>query len=378
MRRHHPENERIKHRYLVYMREAKRLSDASVDHAASAIAAFEASTAYRDFRSFHIDQARRFKQVLDEHRNAKTGKPLAKATTQARLLAVKAFFLWLADQSGYRSRIRYADAEYFNPLANDSRIAKAVRERPAPTLKQIRHVLNIMPAIKDIERRNRAVIAFTILSGARDNAIASLSLKHIDLTRRTVFQDAREVRTKRAKTIRSQFFPVGQDIENIVTEWITWLRTVRLFGHDDPLFPATKIVRGANGLFKAVGLDRKHWRDAGAIRHIFREAFEAAELPYFNPHSCRKTLARLGQRLCKDPEQFKAWSQNLGHDDVLTTFTSYGAVSGQLQEEIMTDLRSMSKSSQSTETDEQTLRAFLKWRSERSADGPSISHTLDQ
>ena len=26
------------------------------------------------------------------------------------------------------------------------------------------------------------------------------------------------------------------------------------------------------------------------------------------------------------PEEMKAWSQNLGHSDVLTTFTSYGTV----------------------------------------------------
>jgi len=48
----------------------------------------------------------------------------------------------------------------------------------------------------DIERRNRALIAFTILTGARDSAIASIKLKHIDLIHRGVKQDAREVKTK--------------------------------------------------------------------------------------------------------------------------------------------------------------------------------------
>ena len=110
MRRHPPENERIKRRYFIYLREAKRLSEHSVDQAAAAIAAFEAATAYRDFRKFHIEQARRFKRALDEQVNPKTGKPLAKATTHARLMALKAFFQWLADQPGYRSRIGYADA----------------------------------------------------------------------------------------------------------------------------------------------------------------------------------------------------------------------------------------------------------------------------
>jgi hypothetical protein len=35
----------------------------------------------------------------------------------------------------------------------------------------------------------------------------------------------------------------------------------------------------------------------------------------------------VGERLCRTPEEFKAWSQNLGHSAVLTTFSAYGNVS---------------------------------------------------
>ena len=68
---------------------------------------------------------------------------------------------------------------------------------------------------------------------------------------------------------------------------------------------------------------------------MFKEAFTGVGLPYFNPHSFRKTLAQLGERLCHTPESFKAWSQNLGHEDVLTTFTSYGEVSSARQAQIL-------------------------------------------
>jgi sulfate permease, SulP family len=60
------------------------------------------------------------------------------------------------------------------------------------------------------------------------------------------------------------------------------------------------------------------------IRTIFKEAFASVGLPYFNPHSFRKTLALLGGQMCKSPEEYKAWSQNLGHENVLTTLSSYG------------------------------------------------------
>lgn len=52
------------------------------------------------------------------------------------------------------------------------------------------------------------------------------------------------------------------------------------------------------------------YRSSQGIRTIFQSAFEAAGLPYFNPHSFRNTLVQLGQTLCRDAEQFKAWSQN--------------------------------------------------------------------
>ena len=342
MQKHHPKNERIKRKYFAYLEEAKRVSPKSADLAAASIAQFEASTGYKDFAAFHIDQARKFKAKLNDHINPNTQRELAKATIHARLMAVKAFIIWLAGQPGYKSRINYSDAEYFNPSANDTRIATAKRERPTPSLEQIRHVIAGMPIATDIHKRDRALVAFVALSGARDDAIASLRLKHLDLAARTISQDARQVRTKNRKTFTTHFFPVGNDLEAIVVAWVSHLRTALLFGPDEPLFPATLVQVGKSGHFEAVGLTRDGWRNADAIRRIFKTTFEGANLPYSNPHSIRKTLALLGEQICKTPEDFKAWSQNLGHDQVLTTFTSYGTVSSHRQREIMTGLCSAS------------------------------------
>ena len=110
-----PENERVKRRYLLYLKDAKGRDEASTDAAASAIERFEDYVKRRDFRSFHIEQARAFKAYLMVVTNARTGKPLSASTIHAMLAALKAFFVWLADQPGYASRIKYADAEYFNP-----------------------------------------------------------------------------------------------------------------------------------------------------------------------------------------------------------------------------------------------------------------------
>jgi integrase len=332
-------NERIKRDYFHFLEGPKRMAASSVEQIAAAISAFEASTNYKDFRQFHIEQARRFKRQLDETIVPETGKPLAKVTTSSRLRACKAFFQWLAMQPGYRSKLTYSDSEYFNASNNDGRVAAAKRERPIPTVEQIRHVLNSMPDTTEIQKRNRALIAFTLLSGARDSAIASLSLKHIDVKNRTVFQDARDVKTKFAKTMKTIFFPVGDDIELIVNDWITYLEKEELFCPTDPLFPATKVgFNDATGLFGLQGLTRDHWSNAAPIRTIFRDAFEAADLPYMNPHSFRNTLALLGEKASSNMEVFKSWSQNLGHEHLMTTLMSYGTVPSHRQAEIMENL----------------------------------------
>ena len=207
-----------------------------------------------------------------------------------------------------------------------------------PTLEQIRHTIALMPCQTEIERRNRALMAFALLTGARDSAIASMKLKHVDLAAGSVFQDAREVDTKFSKSFTTYFFPVGAEVRQIFDDWVNYLRQVKLWGNDDPLFPATLVKLGESRLYEAVGLDRKRWSTASPIRTIFRVAFLAAGLPYFNPHSFRNTLVQLGQTLCRDAEQFKAWSQNMGHDGVLTTFLSYGAVAPRRQGQIIQEL----------------------------------------
>jgi integrase/recombinase XerD len=141
-----------------------------------------------------------------------------------------------------------------------------------------------MPHASEIECRNRALIAFTLLTGARDGAIASLKLRHVDLQEGKVLQDAREVRTKFSKSFTTWFFPVGDEPLAIVRDWVRFLTEDKHFGPADPLFPKTRSGLGHDLRFEAVGLSREHWATAAPIRQIFKDAFAAAGLPYVNPH----------------------------------------------------------------------------------------------
>ena len=340
MRKHNAENEMAKRDYLAWLKGPKGRNQATLDAVMAAIHGFEAFNRYANFKTFRREQAISYREHLADQTNLTTGKPLSLSTLHSRLSALRAFFEWLSREPGYRKAVRFNDAAYFNLSANEARTATAKREQSTPSMEQITHVLGSMPTDTVIQRRDRAVVAFVILTGARDAAVASLRRKHVDLARGRVTQDSREVKTKAAKTFTTFFFPVGQLPLQIVTDWIAELDREQLFGPDDPLFPASERGLDELGLFTAKTLSRQGWTSAQPIRAIFRQAFEAAGLPYFRPHSFRHTLMQLAYRLKLDLREGTAWSKNLGHGGILVSLVSYGEMSVDQQAEIVAGLGS--------------------------------------
>jgi hypothetical protein len=125
---HNPDNERIKRHYFAYLKEARRQNEATVDAVAKALSRFGAVTNCRDFKAFHPEQAIAFKKRLAAQDSKVSGVKLSKATLYATLSNLKRFFQWLASQPGYKSRLRYSDADYFNLSDKETRIATARRD----------------------------------------------------------------------------------------------------------------------------------------------------------------------------------------------------------------------------------------------------------
>lgn len=326
MPKYNPANERVKRKYLDFLAQAKGRATATIDCVAASLARFDASTGHKDFKRFHRQQAAAFKTRLRETPAARSGKPLGKATMLSIMRDLKAFFEWLAREPGYRSHIQFSDASYFNMSDRDIAIAYAPREKVVPSLDQVHHVLSLMPTDTVLERRDRALVAFTAITGARVKALTTFRVRHVNLKGGFVEQDAREVETKFGKSFRTAFMPFCSDALEIVTAWVCEIREQHMWGPDDPLFPATTIGLGDTGMFKAQCLARHGWASTGPIRDIFRRAFERADLPYANPHSFRDMLVRHATTLDLTPEEMKAFSQNLGHSAITTTLTSYGSV----------------------------------------------------
>ena len=337
MIKYNPKNERVKREYYEYQKEANRKSNSTIDNIRKAIDRYERFIDFADFRGFRKQKAVAFKKNLARTKAKDSERTLSKATLSSTLRHLKDFFKWLAYQKGFKG-IDIREIEYLNLSEKESREARGTSIKKYPSLEQIRTVLASMSTDSDINRRDRALIAFTALTGIRDGAMASLKLKHVRLEEELVEQRPGEVKTKFSKTIYTHFFPVGDVIKEIVVDWIKFLREERLFNNDDPVFPRTKMSHNEHFELQPDGLEPAHWQSAGQIRKIFRAAFEAAGLEYCTPHSFRNTLVRLGEQICRTPEEFKAWSQSLGHEQVLTTFTSYGRIDEHRQGKIIKNL----------------------------------------
>src|SRR3954469_20388526 len=162
----------MKRDYTFFLQAASGKQDATIDAGLRAIERFEISTGRKPFSKFHVEQARSFRAGLVEQ-TGRNGAPLSAATVTTTLKHLRNFFLWLSREPGFRSKLNANDANYFTPSDQDLRIAAARREGPIPTVDEGVGGLDAMPSGNLIEKRNRAVIAFTLLTGVRDGALVS-------------------------------------------------------------------------------------------------------------------------------------------------------------------------------------------------------------
>ena len=336
MTKRNPENERIKLQYFEFLKQADGKSEQTIRQVEKAVLRFEEFTGFASLKTFNQKQATDYKRFL-------AGKDLAAATILSSLNNLKRFLNWLSLQPGYKSKISKIDIDYLNLPEKDIRAASAPVDKPHPSLQMIEKVVSAMPDNTPIEKRNRALVAFTALTGIRDGALISLKLKHFDRARMLILQNPLEVTTKFSKRIDTFLFPLNDNFEQIVLDWVEYLKQELLFADHDPLFPQTERGHDENNCFTPVGLSRKHWASASPVRAIFKAAFAAVNLPAFTPHSFRHMIVSEMYARNLSVAECKAWSQNLGHEGAMTTLTSYGKLSLHEQGELVRQPRLQNK-----------------------------------
>jgi integrase len=165
-----------------------------------------------------------------------------------------------------------------------------------------------------------------MLSAMRVSAIFSLPIKCFDPTTREVFQDPKlGVQTKFSKQIVTTLFSFDKELLSYVLDWAKYLKEEKLFNDLSPLFPRTKLQHRAvdDVCFEGTTLEPVFWQGEGAILKIFERRMKEAGLDYYSPHKFRHASIAEARKHCRTEEQRKAVSQNVGHENVGTTF-SYG------------------------------------------------------
>lgn len=336
-----PSNLILRYEYQIYLKQVEGFSTKTILAVLRHIAQFDDHLQHADYKTVHRDDVIAYKAKIEARLSAIDQEHRSASTIVHSLINLKKFFLWLE----LKTDVKLSSAglgEYFSPSRELGALASvSTTERFIPSLKQLRDLITAMPHDSFVQRRDRAILAFLTLSGVRISALLSLQIQHIDLENRSIFQDARMVQTKNNKTMRTKWFPVGDDIEEIVKEWIAEL--IANGGHStDPLFPRAMdpIRRLYEKNYTAPLMDQ------GTVRQIIKRACKAIGILSFNPHAIRSTLALYGQELCRNPKQFKAWSQNLGHENVATTDNYYAKLDVNEQFTVLDNLRTTSASTE--------------------------------
>lgn len=322
----------LRYDYQIHLKQAAGFAETTILAALRHIAKFEGFADYADYKSTHRDAVIRFKEFLEATNSVSDGQ-LSASTIVHALLDLKSFFAWVSQRPGQKS-ISPDIAALFTPSKTLMSLATICDERFVPSLPQVRKMIHAMPSTSFIEVRDRAIMAFLLLSGVRISSLLSLQIQHIDIESRMVFQDARVVKTKNRKTMRTAWFPVGEDIETVFVNWIQYYREQ---GATDtsPLFP--RALDPIRLTYSNTHLEPL--TDQGKVRAIIKGASAHIGIPYFNPHNIRKTLALYGDTVARTQKQKKAWSQNLGHRHIATTENYYGKLDLTEQIETMNDIR---------------------------------------
>lgn len=319
-------NEKLKRSFIRWLREAKGFAEATVTAGERALSRWEEFFDFEDFGRFTANKAINFKNHLEHP--VGLGKPLSANSRHHCLRRLCLFFQWLSTQPGYKTRIT---AEAISYLSLDKKTLQAIswpRQKKHPTLDYVRKLVESIQITTEIDRRDRALIAFLLLSGMRDKAVVSLPLGCFDPDTLEIRQYPKDgVDTKFGKSFVTLLVRFDNYLLGRVTDWVRYIREVKLFGSTDPVFPRNKVTQANGGYtFVSQEVEPVFWRSTGSIRRVLKERTDAAGLPYYFPHSFRHAHVRLALKHCQTAEQMKAISQNLGHENVGTTLTSYGTL----------------------------------------------------
>lgn len=320
------QNEQRKREFLEHLKGAEGFAESSVNTFAEAIDQWQIFTESDDFVNFNKSKALAFRDWLKARKSNTESGTISLVTQYNYLRRVKRFFTWLVGQPVYKNKLLKNDVEFLRLSKGDARIARQGTTKQMPTFEEAKAIIESIEIRNEIDMRDRALISFTIITGIRIAAIATLRIKSFDLENKLIDQNPADgVKTKNSKRILTTFFPIGwEEPEKYFLEWFGFLKS-KGFKSDDPIFPATlNNFNAEKSEYSKELVGNEFWSGTGGARKIFEKRCKNADLPYFHPHSFRHLVVNILSKTRLTEEEKRAISLNLGHANVGTTFGSYG------------------------------------------------------
>jgi site-specific recombinase XerD len=207
-------NEKIKRRYLEYKTEAEGFSKQSILALEKALWKYDDCTWFEDYAKFNNQTAQKFKKYLSTKINEQSKQMLGLRSQYHHLRHIKDFFTWLSGQPGYKSRIKLSDVMYLQLSKKDRQQATSSGLPSYPTLEQVKALCSFTIE-NEIDNRDRALIAFTSLTGIRDQALVTLRVGCFDKQSGMLKQlPSRGVQTKFNKEIFTTMLKIDDDLYN--------------------------------------------------------------------------------------------------------------------------------------------------------------------
>lgn len=216
----------------------------------------------------------------------KNGEPLAVATQGARIIALKSFFRWLADEGKLLA----------DPAAA-VRLPKARRRLPQGLLtpKEAIRLLDSVPTATPLGLRDRAILEVFYATGVRNAELRALQLTDFDTPAETLMVSG-------GKGNKDRVVPLGPMATAAVREYIITARPALVRDRATTVLFVTKNGRALDGKL-VITIVRRHLKRAGITKPI---------LPHRLRHACATHMLRGGADI-------RHIQRLLGHASLQTT-----------------------------------------------------------
>lgn len=360
-------NEQVKRDFQRYLKQVQGAKETTIDKYLRALELFDKIIKYKDYKHCTAQQIEEFKETL--RKRSTNGNPISPLTIRSYLIYLQKFFKWLIDQPGYRTLKSKDIVEYLNPSKEENKIAASSRKKDYPNLEYVQQLCSSINIDDCYARRDRALIAFTFMSGARIDSIISLSIDGFNPETLTIdMNPLNGVRTKFSKYIPGQLFEFDEDLLKYVLDWYSYLLKMG-FTAKDPLFPKTKMIvpEDQYSFSKSDQLSKEYWESTAGARKIFSARAKDAKLKVYAPHTYRHGCFRHALRSVTSGDQLKALSQTFGHESVKTTLQHYGNFSDDERLKTLASIKFVNCKALSS--DEEILMDFMEYRRQKNKRG---------